>query len=380
MVELEQYRNEIDNIDDEIAKLFEKRMKIAGNVADYKTKNNLPVINKQREREIISRVTENVDEQFSMYAKFLFNSMFDVSRAYQVSLKPHDTELEQKIQQAVEQSIPLFPKKAVVACQGVEGAYSQVACDNIFPLANIMYMTSFDGVFNAVEQGLCQYGVLPIENSSNGSVNEVYDLMKKHNFYIVRSINQRLSHNLLALKGVDVSEVKEIYSHNQAIAQCSEFLEKHKNIKVIPCENTAYAAKMIFESKRKDIAAIASSNCAMLYDLESIEERVQNNEDSFTKFIVISKKLEIYGGADKISFMTTVPHTPGALGYLLGKFSAMGINLCKIESRPMPGSEFPFMFYFTVDASVWSKEVTRLFGDLSETYAQFEFLGAYTEL
>ncbi len=377
---LEQCRNEIDRIDDEMSLLFKKRMDIAEEVAKYKLENDIPILNKERERSIVTRVTENVGDEYAMYAKFLYNTVFELSRAHQVKLKSSETALYKKIKQALEQSQQLFPQKATVACQGVEGAYSQVACDNIFPLASIMYMSSFESVFNAVEKGLCTYGILPLENSSNGSINEVYDLMKKHKFHIVRSVKQKLSHSLLAHKGVKFSDIKEIYSHSQAIAQCSEFLEKHKHIKVVPCENTAFAAKMIFESNRKDVAAISSFKCAELYGLENLGEKVQNFEDSYTTFICISKNLEIYGGANKINFMTTVSHTPGALGSLLGKFSAIGLNLSKIESRPMPGTDFAFMFYFTIDGSVWSEDVLRLFSDMSETHDQFEFLGAYTEL
>ncbi len=377
---LEQCRNEIDKIDDEMSLLFKKRMDIAEEVAKYKLENDIPILNKERERSIIARVTENVGDEYAMYTKFLYNTVFELSRAHQVKLKSSETQLYKQIKQALECSQQLFPQKATVACQGVEGAYSQVACDSIFPLASIMYMSSFESVFNAVEKGLCTYGILPLENSSNGSINEVYDLMKKHKFHIVRSVKQKLSHSLLAHKGVKLSEIKEIYSHSQAIAQCSEFLEKHKHIKVVPCENTAFAAKMIFESDRKDIAAISSFKCAELYGLENLGEKVQNYEDSYTTFICISKNLEIYGGANKINFMTTVSHTPGALGSLLGKFSAIGVNLSKIESRPMPGTDFAFMFYFTIDGSVWSEDVLRLFSDMSETHDQFEFLGAYTEL
>ncbi len=377
---LEQCRNEIDKIDDEMSLLFKKRMDIAEDVAKYKLENNIPILNKERERSIVARVTENVGDEYAMYTKFLYNTIFELSRAHQVKLKSSETALYKKIKQALAQSQQLFPQKAIVACQGVEGAYSQVACDSIFPLASIMYMSSFESVFNAVEKGLCAYGILPLENSSNGSINEVYDLMKKHKFHIARSVKQKLSHSLLAHKGVKLSDIKEIYSHSQAIAQCSEFLEKHKHIKVVPCENTAFAAKMIFESNRKDIAAISSFKCAELYGLENLGEKVQNYEDSYTTFICISKNLEIYGGANKINFMTTVSHTPGALGSLLGKFSAIGLNLSKIESRPMPGTDFAFMFYFTIDGSVWSEDVLRLFSDMSETHDQFEFLGAYTEL
>ncbi|MEG1180899.1 MAG: chorismate mutase, partial [Oscillospiraceae bacterium] len=177
-MEIEQLRDEINEIDDELVGLFERRMDVAVRVAQYKRANNVPVLNRGRERQIIDRVTGEVKEDLAIYTKILYSTLFDLSRSYQTSLLSCNSQLEGQIVQAVESTAKLFPQKAVVACQGIEGAYSQQACDKLFSLPNIMYFSSFDSVFGAVANGLCRYGILPIENSSYGSVNEVYDLMK----------------------------------------------------------------------------------------------------------------------------------------------------------------------------------------------------------
>ncbi len=379
-MDLQQCRARINEIDDQIADLFKERMDVSLDVAKYKQKHYMNILNKAREREIVDRVTHRVGDELAIYAKILFNTLFDLSRSRQVKFIARKTELEADIRAALEKTPQLFPQKAVVACQGVEGAYSQQACDRLFALPSIMYLGTFDSVFQAVDLGLCHYGILPIENSSYGSVNEVYDLMKKYKFYIARSIKLEVNHALLARPGVKLEDITEIYSHGQAIGQCSEFLTKNKHIKVTPCANTAVAAKLVAESGRRDVAAISSHNCAELYGLSDLGVRVQNADGNFTRFICITKELEIFPGASKISLMMPLPHTPGSLNFMLAKFSSLGLNLCKLESRPIPGTDFSFMFYFDIGASVYSDEVLRLLSDIEGGYEQVDFLGAYSEL
>ena len=346
-------------------------------VTQVKKEQNLPVLNSSREREILNRIADATPDKFDVYSRVLFSTMFELSRSFQSGLTA-ESGLEKIIKDGMTNNE--FPSRAMVACQGVEGAYSQLATDKLFSLANILYFRHFEGVFSAVEKGLCKYGILPIENSSYGSVNEVYDLMRNHKFYIVRTIKLHISHVLLAKKGVKLENVKEIFSHEQAIGQCSEFLRKHPEIKITVCENTAVAAKTVAESDRTDIAAISSANCVNLYGLSVIGERVQNSDNNYTRFICISKEPEIYAGANKISFMLTLPHKPGALYSLMSKFNSLGINLSKLESRPILGSDFEFMFYFDLDASVANEKVVKLLCDLDSASELFVFLGAYSEV
>lgn len=376
---LEECRKKIDHIDDQMAELFKERMYLATDVARYKKENGLNVLNREREREILDRMTEKNGEELAIYTKVFFNTLFDLSRSAQVKLVAQETALEKKIRAAIVKTAPLFPQKAVVACQGVEGSYSQQICDKMFALPSIMYFSNFESVFNAVDKGLCKYGILPIENSSYGSVNEVYDLMKKYRFSIVRSSKLKINHSLLANEGARLEDIREIYTHEQALGQCSDFMNAHKEIRFKSCENTAVAAKRVAESGRKDLAAISSMACARLYGLSPLQHDIQNSDDNYTRFICIGKELQIFPGANKISLMMAIPHTPGSLYQTVAKFASLGLNICKIESRPILGTDFAFMFYFDIDASVYAPEVLQFLGDLKGYCDPFVFLGAYSE-
>lgn len=243
----------------------------------------------------------------------------------------------------------------------------------------MFFCATFDKVFSAIEQGLCQYGVLPLENSTAGSVNAVYDLMQKHNFSIVRSVRLRVDHSLLALPGVKPSEIREIVSHGQALEQCSEFLKQLPNVTVTRCENTAAAARMVAESGRRDLAAIASPACAEIYGLHPLQERVQNEHGNYTRFICIAAKPEVYPGADRTSLLVTLSNEPGSLYQVLARIYGRGINLTKLESRPIPGSDDTFRFYFDLEASVYSPELPKLLGELESVCEHVCYLGSYSE-
>ncbi|HZK39567.1 MAG TPA: prephenate dehydratase, partial [Clostridia bacterium] len=320
------------------------------------------------------------DPELEVYIKTLFLTLFSLSRSYQNALMAKESPLADEIRKALDETPKLFPTKAVVACQGVEGAYSQIATDKLFSLPNIMYFNTFEGVFRAVETGLSRYGILPIENSSHGSVTQVYDLMKQHNFHIVKGLKLKIDHSLLAKPACKPSDIKEIFSHEQAIAQCSKFLDNLKGVKVTVVENTAVAAQMVAESQRSDVAALSSHNCAELYGLAVLGVDVQNNTNNYTRFICISKKLEIYPGANKISLMLSVSHRPGSLYEMISKFSVLGLNLTKLESRPVPDKDFEFMFYFDIEASVVSEPVINLICEIAAGTEQFDFLGNYSEI
>lgn len=379
-MELKDYREKLDCIDDEIVKLFTKRMEIAARIAQYKKENGLPVLDVRREREKMLEVAEKSKSELKDYTLSLYSLIFELSRSSQNRLLGVDTELTGQIRNAIENTPKLFPSDAIVACQGVEGAYSQLACDKLFKLPNIFYFSSFDAVFSAIEKGLCRYGVIPLENSTAGSVNKVYDLMMKHNFRIVRSIRLKVDHNLLVKPGTRLEDIREIYSHEQAISQCAGYLQKFKGVRIIPCENTAVAAKMVAESDRKDVAALSSRPCMKLYGLECLEESVQDMGNNYTRFICISKDLEIYPGADRTSLMMVVSHQPGSLYKVLSRFYALGINLNKLESRPIPERNFEFMFYFDLDTSVYSPEFIQLMGELQSLSEEFVYLGSYSEV
>ena len=376
---IEEIRNETDKIDDEIVKLFERRLQLVESVAKVKQETHAPILKPAREREIIDRLTREHEGASADYLKLLFSTIFDISRSHQIVLTNRNSKTAADITQALQTTPQLFPKSAEVACQGTEGANSTFACEKLFSRPTILYFHSFDNVFNAVEKGLCRYGILPVENNLHGSVTNIYDLMKMNQFYIVRSVKLKINHALLAKPGVRPSDVKIVYSHEQALAQCSQFL-KDRNYEIQVHENTALAAKFVSDSPRDDIAAIASINCSELYGLDILDDDIQNNANNYTRFICISKRLEIYPGARKISLVVTVPHKPGSLYRLMTKFSTLGINLTKLESRPIPDRDFEFMFYFDLDISVYDDAVSKLFYLLENGTDHFVFLGCYTEV
>lgn len=379
-MELTDYRKEIDAIDADLTALFYKRMNVAAEIAGYKKANGLPALDAKRERDKLRELMHNSPEALKDYTAQLYSLIFELSRSYQNRLLGSNSSLPADIERAIKDTQPLFPEDAAVACQGVEGAYSQIACEKLFRMPNVFYCSTFDAVFSAIESGFCRYGVIPLENSTAGSVNAVYDLMMRHDFRIVRSVRLKVDHNLLAKKGIKLEDVREIYSHEQAINQCSAFLAKLKNVKVISCENTAAAAKFVAESDRRDVAALSSRACIELYGLDCLAASVQDEGGNFTRFICISKNLEIYPGADRTSLMMVLPHRPGSLYKVLSRFYALGINLNKLESRPMPERNFEFMFYFDLDTSVYSPQFIQLMGELEDVCESFAYLGSYSEV
>ena len=378
---LEELRAEIDTIDDSLLQDFAQRMNVVGQIGLEKKSEGLPTLDPAREREKLADIVAKLPPEMEQYGYTLWSMLFEISRSYQSSLNPQPSALRKDIERAIADTQPLFPPAATVACQGVEGAYSQLACEKLFKHPQVMYFKTFESVFSAIENGFCDYAVLPLENSTAGSVKEIYDLMLSHSsFKIVRSTRLKVDHNLVAKKGTKMSDIKEIFSHPQAISQCAKFLDAMPGVKITACENTAAAAEAVAKSERTDVAAISSYNCVELYGLERLAADIQDRSNNYTRFICISKKLEIYPGADKTSLMLVLPHRPGALYQILGRFCALGMNLIKLESRPLPDREFEFMFYFDLETSVYSDEFIRLVDDLDAICEEFQYLGSYSEV
>ena len=379
-MELSDYRKRLDEIDEELLRLFSERMNIAAQIASWKQENSLPVLDVRREKEKLQRIEEMSDPELADYSFTLFSMLMELSRSRQNRILHRESPETKAIEAALRDTPPLFPEKAVVACQGVEGAYSGIACEKLFARPSIFYFSSFDAVFTAVEKGLCRYGVIPVENSTAGTVNAVYDLMVKHDFRIVRSVRIKVDHNLLVRPGTREEDIREIYSHSQAISQCAGFLQRFPNAKIIPCENTAVAAKMVAQSGEPGVAALSSRSCAKLYGLEILMSSVQDSDNNYTRFICISKNLEIYPGADHTSLMMVIRDEPGTLHHVLARFYVLGINMHKLESRPIPGRNWEYRFYFDLDTSVYSPKFIQLMGELGDICEEYEYLGSYSEV
>ena len=378
---LEEVRNRIDELDDQLLELFLKRMDLAAEVAAEKAKDaSRPALDKTREREILKRIRAAAGER-ERYADSLYNTLFAISRSYQDKLLARPSKIGEAIAEALENPADVFPQTGSIACQGVEGSYSQMAADRMFPRGNLVYFDTFEAVFSAVEGGLCDFGILPIENSSNGSVRAVYDLLQVKKASIVRSERLFVRHELLAKPGTKLEDVRAVLSHEQALGQCSRFLDGLRGqVEVERRPNTAEAVREVAQSAEPGMAAIASRYAGELYGLVPVKSDIQNSENNYTRFICIARKPTVYPGANRISLILTCKHEPGSLYHVLGKFAAMGINLLKLESYPIIGHDFDFMFFFDIEASVREKGIIEMLGDLENETESLTFLGNYSEM
>lgn len=374
-------RKEIDEIDKELVDLYIRRMNCSARVAEYKREHGMPVLDASRERALLNKISELSGSELEGYTRTLYSTILDLSRSYQHARLGETSALYEEIMTAIDNTPKMFPERADVACQGVEGAYSQIAAERLFRSPNIMFFNDWEKVFSAIEAGMCRYGVIPIENSTAGSVKKVYDLMISRNFKIVRTVRIKIDHSLLANKGAKLSEIKEIFSHEQAISQCAAFLSTlGSDVKITRVENTAKAAQMVAESGRTDVASISSRSCAIQYGLTTLASAIQDNGNNHTRFICITNNTEIYPGADRTSLMLVTPHKPGALYRILSRFNSLGINLIKLESRPIPERDFEFMFYFDLESSVYSPKLAQLLAELEQECEEFTYLGSYSEV
>lgn len=377
-MDIAEIRELIDQVDEEILKLFIERMRLSERIAQYKTEKALPVLNKARERAILAKVQEKSGD-LEQYAHYLFHDLIELSKARQGELFRRSSKIRNRIEGALLAGEDVFPRSGAVACQGVEGSHSQAACDKLLPRGNVVFVKSFEAVFDAVESGLCRFGVVPIENSSNGSVRAIYELLQRRRFSIVRSVNLFIRHELLANPGARLSEIREIYSHEQALGQCGRFLSSlGSGVTITPCANTAMAAQKVAESGRTDCAAISSHQCAELYGLKTVKDDIQDSDNNYTRFICIAKEPAIYAGANRISLILPCENEPGALYSLLSKFAVRGINMSKLESCPVTGRDFEFMFFLELEASVREPGVLSMLEELESSSENCIFLGNYS--
>lgn len=377
-MDLQHIRENIDAIDTELTSLLVKRLDTVSQVAKAKKESGKAIRDHAREREIINRVTAQSGDAYAPYIKNFFKTMFDLSCNYQSQQMGYTSPLREELLQQIESpSARTLPGRATVACQGTEGAYAQQACEKLFEYPSILYFNSFNDVFSAVEKGMCKYGILPLENSTAGSVTQVYDLMEQHAFHIVGACRLRIDHCLMRRKGA-TGPIRKIVSHEQALRQCSDYLEKQMGVEAKAMENTAVAAAFAAKAG-DDVAVIASSLCAELYNLEIVDDNISNVQNNYTRFICIARDMQVYPNASKVSIMFNLPHAPGALNSIISRLSLAGVNLTKLESRPIPEREFEFRFFFDFEANLQDPVVIDLIGELEKRTEHFVFLGAYAE-
>ncbi len=379
-MELSEMRVIFDQIDDELLDLFLKRMALSQDVAAYKKERNIPILNRQREREILESVMEKAGAR-EREAYHLFATIMELSRACQAELMTGDSKVRTQIETALQSSDSVFPQTGRIACQGLEGANSQEASDKLFPRGNLMFVKTFQAVFDAVDSGLCDYGVVPIENSANGSVRAVYELLDRYGFSIIRMTRLCIRHELMAIPGAKLEDITQVHSHPQALGQCGRYLAALGNhVQTVPCGNTAMAAKLVHEAQDPTMACISSHPCAEIYGLKPLASDIQDSDNNYTRFVCIAKKPAIYQGASRMSLVIGCDNKPGALYEILAKLTAVGVNMTKLESCPVTGRNFEFVFYLEVEANLHGRGVIPMLEELERNCASFQFLGAYSEV
>ncbi len=369
-------RKEIDNIDEQLIPLLLKRMSISEQVARYKVERGIPVLNAEREQQILDNVAAKCGVQGDTI-KTVFSATMDASRALQHKIIGGGKKLRDTIEGA-KSTGKLTANGESVACQGVEGAYSGVTANTLFPDSPVRFYKQFEDVFEAVNKGEAKYGVIPVENSTAGSVHESYDLIMKYRFYVVGAYDLKIEHCLCAKADTKYEDITDVFSHPQALSQCNNFL-KSFDFTGVNFSNTAAAAEFVAKSSKNNIAVICSELAAKKYGLKILKRNVQNNNNNRTRFIVISKELVIGEDADKISLIFSAPHTTGSLYRVLGRFSMAGLNLTKLESRPIENADFDYYFYVDVMGSVKDESTLDLICALYDELPEFEFLGNYFE-
>lgn len=373
MSKLDEYRAEIDNIDKELVALFEKRMNVVLNVARYKKENNLNVLQNGREEEVLNKAVDNlVNKDYSNEVRDFLNDIMEISRGLQNrKINEANSKSKENIQSGE------LDYSAKVGFQGVKGAFSETATLTIFnnQSTNTSYKT-FEDVFKAIDKGEIKYGVLPIENSSTGSIAEVLDLLNKYNFYIVAEQCIRVKQNLVGIKGTKLEDIKEVYSHPQGLSQSKEFLKGH-DWNLIPYSNTAASAKLISETHDKTKVAIASERAAQIYGLDILEEEINTAEDNYTRFVVISKDMTVSDDSDKVSLVFSLEDKAGTLYRLLSYFAENNINMVKIESRPMKNSSWKYFLYVDFQGKINSEDSKKALEYVERESSYFKILGAY---
>ncbi|MBQ2815672.1 MAG: chorismate mutase [Clostridia bacterium] len=366
---LDEIRVDIDKIDKDIVELIKKRMNLSLSVAEYKINNGKKVFDAEREKTILDKV-DNLGGEYGHAARLIYSTIMEQSRALQYPLV--NSELGIKAE-------PLDPDSIKkVACQGVKGAYSYVTAKQLYKNAEIIFCERFSDVFDAVERGDAEIGVVPVENSWAGSVHEVYDLLIERKFYIANAVDARISHNLIGTKDAEISDIKQALSHEQALRQCAEFLDK-KDIEPIGCLNTAIGVKKAAEMNNKQIGAIGSTAAANEFGMKILAQNIASSDCNVTRFVSVSNKFYTSENADKISIVFSIPHKPGALYSVFSRFAAAGLNMSKIESRPIKNHNFEYLFYVDLIGKLISKDTLCTINSLSEELDEFTLMGNYEE-
>ena len=380
MTELEQYRQEIDRIDGELVQLFLERMAVTGKVGEYKQRAGIPVLDAGREKQVIAAKTALTDDPARKAdVAALYEEIMAISRRQQRKLVREGPEEPGYAAYAAALAARREPVAAPrVVYQGEPGCYSEEAAVGFFgPEVSSRGLAWFPDVFAALERGEADYAVLPVENSSTGSIRQVYDLLAQYNYYVVGECQVKVEHCLMALPGVALEDIQTVYSHEQGLMQCERYLDAHWGWRRVPTLDTAGSAKQVAESGDRTAAAICSRRAAQIYGLHILAEGVNYNAMNHTRFVVVSPVLELRPGRNKISAVFRLPHQSGSLHEILTVFAVQGLNLLKIESRPIPGRGWEYLFFLDFTGDLAAPEMDGVLHGLGQLAAEFRILGNF---
>lgn len=370
MKDLSSLREQINEIDETLVKLFLQRMEIVTGVAEYKKRNSMEVLDRSREDQIINKHLENIsDENQRVQLKEFLESLMYISRKAQKKILNEDVACEK-----VDENEEAYK----IGFQGVEGSYSHQALIEYFgDKIETEGFLNFKDVFEALKRDEIKYGILPIENSSTGAITEVSDLLGEYNFYIVGEKCIKVDHNLLGVEGTELSDIEEVYSHTQGFLQCTQFFDKHSNWRLIPYYNTARSAEYISKENSKKKACVASKQASEVYGLKVLEENINNSSNNHTRFIVIGKNIECNEQSNKVSVVIALPHKIGSLHSILKNFVDNNSNMVKIESRPIVDKAWEYFFYIDFDGNILDANTKNTLKSIEEESLYFKLLGNY---
>ena len=378
MSDLKELRASIDAIDAQLVELFRQRMSVAEQVAAYKTEHNLPVLDPERERAVIAAKTALADtpEEKAELAK-LYEELMSLSRARQRRrMDACGSTADGSFRQYTHPCPPVEHPRVVY--QGMPGAYSEAAAIRFFGEGvDSRGLNHFEDSFLALERGEADYAVLPIENSTTGAIRQVHDLMGKYRFYMVGETTVRVNHCLMALPGTTLEDIKTVYSHEQGLFQSDRFLDAHPDWVRVPLLDTAGSAKFVRDSGDATKAAICSARAAQVYGLHILVEGTNHNGENYTRFGVIRPRPELRPGSDKITAVFTLPHQSGSLHEILTIFAVNGLNLVKLESRPLPDRKWEYQFYVEFTGNLRAPGMDAVLRELDQSTADFRIVGNY---
>lgn len=376
MESLQYLRKQLDEVDKEIVRLYEKRMSLCGQVGEHKVETGKKVFDRQREQEKLQAVEKEVTSEFNKKGiRELYRQLMSMSRKLQY---------RQLTEAGASGRLPfieidsLKAEEARIVFQGTEGAYGQAAMKKYFgENRNSYYVRTFRDAMEAIEEGAADYAVLPIENSSAGAVNEVYDLLVEFENYIVGETIIPIKHTLAGVPGTELSNIRRVYSKAEALMQVSHFLEEHAEWQQVSVANTAIAAKRILEEGDKSQAAVCSAYAAEVYGLEVLTEGIHDEEGNSTRFIVVTNQKVFLKGATKVSICFELPHESGSLYQLLSHFIYNDLNMTRIESRPIEGRSWEYRFFIDFEGNLEEPAVKNAIRGLREESRSLKILGNY---